>query len=528
MSTPMLRDGLPPHARAEQTEDDLSVHPVALPRHLVILLTAVSVVALAINVLTLTTFPDIHTDEAWYANLAQNWIATGKRWTTLDAGPFPDGRGQGTTLLGAFPTRIAIQLWGLNLRAIRLPSLLAGLALLGVVAAVGHLLWPGRSGPLAALLLALQQLFLLGSHVARPEIWLTLVVLLAFGCSLLGWKHKQPLWDVAAALLAVLSLEIHQNGVVFVIGLAATYLARHGRRVLRHRGSLAFVGTGLVGALVYFYRHPGWVLPGQGSGGLLGGTGSHSIPLLSMNPLCWVLNELARYVSYFGRDQIAALLLGFGIGIALHRRSEADNVLLAWLLGSAIALMLLVNRLFELYLFPLISVGMLFAGRGLADLLQHPDARRRQAVAFILFTVLTLPLLLMFSVSLADHTARMQRQLRETIPCQRILGPNQYWLAFTDCHYRSFDVINHYHHVQGLSFTESMAAIRPDYLIVDETLERKLHEGFGSGGDMMGYYALPRAEFEQFLEKHTSIVRLLIVPGYGTIQIRQVHWETGS
>jgi 4-amino-4-deoxy-L-arabinose transferase-like glycosyltransferase len=500
-------------------------------RDFVIFLLVITILVLAANAFTLTTYPVIHTDEPWYANLAYNWLTTGNRWTTLDIGAFPEGRGQSTTLLGALPTRLAVQLGGLSLQAIRLPSLLAGMALLGVTAAIGSLLWPGRSGPLAALVLALQPLFLMASHLVRPEIWLALVVMLALECSLLGWKRSQPLWDVAAALLTVLSLEIHQNGAVFAVGLAATYVPRYGRTVLRERNSLAFLGTSLLGALMYLCRSAGW-LPrlfaaqsGVGSN-MLGGATPHSIPLLSSNPLCWFLNEVARYAWYFGHDQMGALLLGFAVGAALRRRTGADRLLLAWLLGSAVAMMLLVSRTFELYLLPMISVGTLFVGRGMAALLQHPEPWGRRAMLFTL-TVLMLPLPLMVSTNIYDP-AELHRELRESVPCARILGLNRYWLAFTECDYRSFDVINHYHHTHGFSFEESMAALRPEYLVFDETIEEKLQENFGPGGDMIDYYGLPRAEFERFLDNHTTPLRLLIVPGYGTIQIRQVHWGTGS
>lgn len=144
------------------------------------------------------------------------------------------------------------------------------------------------------------------------------------------------------------------------------------------------------------------------------------------------------------------------------------------------------------------------------------------------FTALMLPLLLIVGESIEDETRLLQRELRQSVPCGRILGPNRYWLAFTECDYRSLDVISHYHHIHGFSLEESMVAIRPDYLIVDETIETKLQEDFGTGGDMLDYYALPRAEFERFLDDRTTLVRLLIAPGYGTIQIRRVHWGTES
>jgi 4-amino-4-deoxy-L-arabinose transferase-like glycosyltransferase len=514
---------------AEKRESDKRHASVALSRRFVSLLMAVAVVALTVNVLTLTTYPAIHTDEAWYANLAQNWLATGSRWTTLDIGAFPDGRGQGTTTLGAVPTRLAIQAWGLSLKSIRLPSLLAGLALLGVVAGVGSLLWPGRSGPLASLVLLTQPLFLLGSHLARPEIWLALVVLLALGCSVLGWKRNQLAWDVVAGLLAVLAVEIHQNGTVFAVGLAVAYLVRYGRAVLRQRGSLAFYGTSLLGMMAYLYRHVDWLLPDQGSGsaGGFGAHASHSMPLLSDNPLQWVVNELVRYLLYFGKEPLAALLLGLGIAAALRRRGMADRVLLAWLAGSALAMMLLVSHKLETYLLPMLSVGALLVGHGMADLLEREGARGRQAVA-LTFGVLALPLLLTLGESGTNQTAQLQRELQAAVPCERILGPNRYWLAFSDCDFRSWDVVSHYHHLRGTSFEESMAAIRPDYLLIDSTIVSKLRDDFEMGSQAGSYYALPREDFQRFLDERTTLVRWIATPAHDAIQVREVHWDRES
>ncbi len=512
----------------EQRQSELSVSPVALPRRFVLFLTAVAVIALTVNVLTLTTFPTVQTDEAWYANLAHNWLTTGNPQTTLDVGGFSDGRGQGTTRLGAVPTRLGIQIWGLSPGAIRLPSLLAGLLLAGTVVAIGALLWAGRSGPLAGLVLVTQPLFLLGSHLARPEIWLTLTVLMSLGFSLLGWKRNQPLWDVAAAVLAVLSAEIHQNGIVFAIGLATTYLIHYGRAAVRHRSSRAFFTTGLLGGLWYVLRNAGWLLPFGGivGSGALGTNASHSLPVLSANPLRWIVNELVRYLLYFGNDPLAALLLGLGIAAALRRRGTADRILLAWLAGSALAMMLLVSHMIETYLLPFLSVGALLVGHGMADLLRPEDRWGRQATA-ITFAVLTLPLLLTLGESGINGSTQLQRELRQNVPCRRILGPNQYWLAFAGCDYRSWDVISHDHHLRGASFEEIMASLRPDYLLIDGTIVRKLREDFEMGGQTGSYYALPRADFQRFLDERTTLVRWLATPAQDTVQIRKVHWEGG-
>jgi hypothetical protein len=372
-----------------------------------------------------------------------------------------------------------------------------------------------------------QPLFLLGSHLARPEIWLTLVVLLAFGCNLLGWKREQPLLDVIAGLLTILAVEIHQNGAVFAIGLAVTYLARYGRTVLRQPNSLAFFGVSSIGALVYLYRNLGGLLPAHtgGDATILGVTSSHSIPLLSSSPVQWIINELVRYLVYFGNEPLGALLLGFGVLGALGRRDTTDRSLFAWLLGSAVAMMLLISHRLETYLLPLLSVGTLLTGRAMAELFQRQESWGRQVVMLIL-GVLALPLLLLLGKNDPSQPVRLQLELQQTVPCKRILGPNEYWLAFTNCDYRSWDVVSHYRHIRGISFDESMAAIHPDYLLIDNyTVLNKLREDFQTGGTTGSYYVMPQADFERFLAEKTTLVHWITTPGHGTIQVRKVHWD---
>jgi hypothetical protein len=70
-----------------------------------------------------------------------------------------------------------------------------------------------------------------------------------------------------------------------------------------------------------------------------------------------------------------------------------------------------------------------------------------------------------------------------------------------------------------------MAAIRPDYLLIDDTVLGKLRADFDTGGTTGSYYAMPEADFERFLDEQTKIIGGINVPGYGTVQIREVWWE---
>ncbi len=480
--------------------------------------------SLVLSAVTLDAIPAVQPDEAWYANLAWNWLENGQRWTTIDVGPFPDGMGQGTTTLGALPSRVAIQLWGLTLRSVRTMSYMAGLAALVAVAVLGAQLWSYRVGLLAALMLSLQPLFLAGSHLNRPEIWLLLFSALALSASLRGWRRKQPLWDALAAVLAVLSVEIHQHGAVFAIALAATYIARHGRYVCRQRGAWAFASVAGIGGVTYVYRHVGQFISAEAAERAFGAGTSHAIPLLSDHPVVWIIREMVRYSYFVSSDQLGALLLALGILLAVRRMTSADRVLLAWLAVAALTMALFVNRVFDVYLLPMVGMAILLAGCAAAELLGHAAKIARQAV-LVTIAVLLVPVLGFAADGLRGDPMALQHELSATVPCQRILAPNQFWFAFTDCDYRSFDLISHYHHLQGLSLGEAMAEIRPDYVIVDETVEPKLGEDFEIAADVFSYYKLPRDEYERFLDERTSLVRLFTLPGRGAIQVRRVSWE---
>lgn len=481
--------------------------------------------ALLLSVLSLETYPDLHPDEAWYANLAKNWIETGDAWTTIDVGPYPDGRGQRTTTLGAVPTRVAVQVWGVSLRSVRLVSYVGGLAVLLAVAVLGRQLWSLRVGALAALFLALTPLFLAGSHIGRPEIWVALAAVTALSASVRGWQTRQPRWDVLGALLAIVSVEFHQNGAVFAVALASTYAARYGRSLWRRRSALAFFGISAVGGAAYLVRQRNVLLPGgtDGTGGL-GIAASHALPVLSENPLIWIFREFSRYVRFAADDQLGALLIALALALAWHRSTAADRVTVSWLVGAALAMMLLVSRRFELYVLPMLCVAAVLVGRGFAEVLDRFSIWGRRAV-FATLAVMLVPSFTLAVTGLGQDPTDIHRTLRATVPCERILAPNVYWLGFTDCDFRSFDQINHYHHAHGLTVSESMAEIRPAYLIIDRTVEDKLGEDFGAGGDMGRYYSIPRDEFEQFLDQHTTLVELIPTADHGTIQVRRVTLE---
>ncbi len=512
-NTVLTESGLTAPALPTAMNESLLQHKAAIFAGLLLL------VALVLSAATLLTFPSTQPDEAFYANIAHNWIETGNRWTTFDADSFAADRGKGTTRLGAVPARLAIEIGGLNLRSLRLSSFLAGLLVLTAVVALAAQLWNWRVGMVAALALSLNQLFVYTSHQHRPEIWLGLAVLLALNASVRGWRSRQPLWDVLAAVLAGLSLEIHQHGAMFALALAATYFALYGRRIWRSPNALAFALTAAAGLGLYVWRNP-WVIEslmsiGSENAGAVGG--SHYVPLLALNPLAWPLHGILRYVQYFAAyDQMWLLLLVAALAMA-RDRDTGHRLLLTWLIGAALAMTLLVGRLWDIYLLPMICVAALLLGQAGLPLLAYPSRQVRRAAAAVVI-VLLLPLL---SNGLPPNRSALavQQELQAAVPCRRILAPNQHWFAFTGCDFQSVTLINHYHRQYDLSLTEAMETIRPDYFILDRSVYKNLGEEFGQGSDAQSYYAMPEAEMRRFLQEHGTLERMI-----NDIQIYRIDW----
>jgi 4-amino-4-deoxy-L-arabinose transferase-like glycosyltransferase len=149
--------------------------------------------------------------------------------------------------LAAVPVAVA----GFSETAVRLPSALAGAALVGWTARFGTALWGPVPGLIAAGLLATTPALFSRVRVARPDVLMVLLLAIALGMAFRWWRDRRP--ADASAALALLGAATFAKGpvapVLFVVTLGA-FLAwqrdlRRLPRIVTAPGAAAFLVLGL-------------------------------------------------------------------------------------------------------------------------------------------------------------------------------------------------------------------------------------------------------------------------------------------
>jgi 4-amino-4-deoxy-L-arabinose transferase-like glycosyltransferase len=194
------------------------------------------------NLATLTVFPTVWIDEAWYTQPAWSYTVDG----TFALPMFDElaGVDRDNVVMGrVYLLLMALAFWvgDVSAASVRMVSLLSGLVAIAAVFGVGRELWNRRVGVLAAVLLATSQNFVRQSHDARPEIMLVAFWTTAMFIVLNGDRHGSA-WRLAAGgLVAGLAADTHLNGVIFPVALFVMLLVR--RTSLRN---LVFYSSGVV------------------------------------------------------------------------------------------------------------------------------------------------------------------------------------------------------------------------------------------------------------------------------------------
>lgn len=208
-----------------------------------------------VGLATLTVFPLVWSDEAWYTQSAWSLSADGSfalpmfaDFAELDVDNTVYGR------LYMMAVAAAFEAMGVSAWSARLVSFLSGIVAITAVFAVGRELWSPRVGLLAALLLAVSPVFVDQTHDARPEIMQIAVTMVAFYLLLLGVRlHSHPL-VLSSGVTAALAADVHLNGLIVPVALFVVLLVLRANRQL----AVSFaVGAG-IGAAWWLALH---VLP---------------------------------------------------------------------------------------------------------------------------------------------------------------------------------------------------------------------------------------------------------------------------
>ena len=292
----------------------------------------VSLVSILLSIASLKSFPNFsNTDEPWTVNFNDTFDQTGYLYASMvPTGEIPSLSAPRIYLV----SNIWMNLWDRNIFAARSFSLIGGLALLAVVFAMARELQDIQAGLIAVFLTLTNLLWLAVSHVARPEMWFSVAIWLAFLLSLIA-RRRESVWLAAlSGIVIVLSADIHSAGPLICVLLGIWWLSDW-KRVWPERRILAgFIIGGVLGTVFYVGYH---VLPDPAAywhaiqGQVSGQGGGQLTPLQAM---------IERHKSYYQANRIEFVGLIVGSLAAMVRLPRVRRTgLFATLLIVAYALL---------------------------------------------------------------------------------------------------------------------------------------------------------------------------------------------
>ena len=494
----------------------------------------VAAVLMAIQLGTLTRFPEIHPDEPWFSNAAWNWLTTGVNFDTMHAGVL-DQFGYAwvrRSFLGELPWLVSFATLGLGFFQARFASWLLGVAVLVATWRIGDRLHGRPTGALAALLLAAAPPFIQASHQARQEIWLVLFGLGVFALGRRALARDASWMHLAAGALAGVSTEIHQNGLLYVTGLIGLYTVHHGRALLGQRGTWLCAAGGLAGLAVFVSIH---ILPSPETYLKLHSfvlENSHGPPILE-GPAALVRGlfvELLRYK--FNVDGLPLIVIGASFALLFWRGDPADRQLLAFTGGILLAFWLAVGSnspRYRILSFPFLLLGVAEAFSLLLREAREQLGRTPQAVflpvLFALF-VAYYPAMLLYDTAKAyryeyDYDATSAR-IAALIPDPeaRVMGLPTWWLGLHAFEFRSSFGLAYAMWYDGCSLTECLEAMAPDVVIVDDHWREHLYDELGArDGTPRDKWHVPGREFERYLDERGTLLGSVSDPVHGRIDV---------
>ncbi len=494
---------------------------------------AAAAAALTVYLAYLTVYPQVFIDESWLSNAAWTWITTGVNFDAIHKGSM-DQFGHPWVrrdFLGTIPWAASYAMFGLGLFQGRFASWCFGVFLVAGVYAVGRREYSRLTGATAALLLTLCAPFFQASHYVRPEIVLATAVVGVYGLAVVALDRDVRWIHFACGLLVGLCPDIHLNGVVFSLGVAALYLAHCGIGILRRSGPRwcaagCLTGFAYYGALHILPNPHAYFAPLTFNFG-----GPHKLPLQTLqlsDVLVSIRGELTRY-HFYPRSLDFAMLGASGVYLAA-RRGLADRRLLIFVGAVLTGFVLVVGNKSDLYAILFYPFFILAAAETLISLIRTSRAAQRVFVASLLgFWIFSSSVHIarpIYTNRAYDYYAITQR-MRPVIPRgARVMGLPHWWLGLSEFDYRSSIGLTFYHAYNGLTLTQGLETIKPDIVIVDTAQRWLFREGTdfptGFGDDA---YGLPRVEFEDFLKRRGTRTLSFADPWHGDFEVFAIRWH---
>jgi 4-amino-4-deoxy-L-arabinose transferase-like glycosyltransferase len=501
-------------------------------RNLLIISSISILLILASHLFTLTKYPAVFIDESWTANIAWTYLTKGANFDSINTGSI-DQFGYPWLIypfLGTLPFTISIQLLGLGLLQIRLVSLLFSIILLLMVVSVGRMSYSLPTGILAALLLSLSGPFLFSSHLARQDIILAAMVMVAYALVLLALRDDKWWAHLLAGVVLGFSIDIHENAVFFIPGVAAIYLVTYRSKLLRKSGTWLIALGGLLGIAYYLAYH---ILPNPDAYFKLNSyfyEGIHQAPWQSLS-LSTLLTSLRYSVGmyHFYDNTLEFALIGASIIYLTFRQQLYDRLLLIFT-GTAFAFFVLFQGykpdFYAILFYPFL---MLMIAETFISFFQIT----KQVGTFKVFWI---SVIILYIFNSTIHIAKpviqnrdydfgpVISEMQEVLPADaRVMGSPTWWLGLSEYDYHSYTNLQYNHFFKGYSLTQGLDHIQPDILIVDDFMRWHLFDGTSMPA-LHPEPTFPVEEFDAFLARYGTKLLEFTDPWHGLIQIYSINW----
>jgi len=437
------------------------------------LLVVYMAVYFVVNLLFLTKFPFMHSDESWLSGLTRSMIAGGPAATESFFDLFPRNPHAIKTIFHGIQALFSF-VFGYNLFAFRLVSLVFGILLLSLTYKLVETITKNtKTAFFSTLAASVCVQFIYASHFARQEI--------IIAAALLGiiyylvkereeWKARN---DLFAALFTGLAIGIHPNSFLIALAAGSVYLfliffekKMKARNLLIYIVSTGVIATVFVG--LSFLMDPNFISNYLKYGSDLGVTSTVS-------------------VRYEGLFSYYSKLFRQSSGTYYTPNIRGEFIVLA---GSAIGLLLagIKNRKYWLLLFPLIAVniGYIVIGRysqpgilfvfilgipALFHLVSSVEKKQRTIISAVICIGLLVNSIGMILPWLNDDYKQYIQEIKEHVPAEgpALANLNTAYAfdegAFLD--YRNLAYI----YEEGLTFAEYVQSRKIEYIIYPEEMD---------------------------------------------------------
>jgi 4-amino-4-deoxy-L-arabinose transferase-like glycosyltransferase len=490
-----------------------------------------SAALITLHVWSLTRFPAVFVDEAWFGSRAWSFLQSGDPIGTLDHGVVD--RFSGSSHFFQFLPMLgqALSLWaagGVSLAALRAFSLVMGALLCASIWWIAKAWYDDLTALISVVLLAISGPFIYSSHLARYDVAAAALGYAAIATYVVAGRTRR-FRAVAAGILAGLALEFHPFALSIVVALPALAVEEFGRQIVR-LAVPRLLGLGLcLGLAIYPAIH---VLPdpagyAQLSRIIYGPTHTPSLTQLGTG----VTESLRLTIRSFG---VLTPLLIFAVLTLGTGRRRGDRPLGVAASVIFVAFTVLVrNKLpyYAILLTPALTLCVAVLVVRVVRVIRLRDSWSLPSLS----GALVLAGLISFSAWISLRALRQDgrpafadavNQLKNAVrPGERILGSQTYWFGLSNHPYYSWEQIIYLQRLQpGLSVGGALTALRPDVFVRDDHMDWFILDRPGSEPYTRLLW-LPKAELESWLATHSIVESDVVNPLYGRIRIYRIHWE---